>query len=138
MTERKPANVSWGDWVERQIRQAQQNGSFDHLPGHGKPIAGLREPEQEGSWIAAKLRRENVDIAALLPPALALAKEVEDLPQRLLREKSESAVRSVIDDLNERIRQAHRRPQTGPPLRVMPRDPEPLVAAWRAGRTRPV
>jgi hypothetical protein len=134
MTERKPPNVSVGNWVERQIRDAQQRGSFDNLPGAGKPIPGLNEPQHELSWVAAKLRLENVPIAAILPPSLALAKEVEDFPDRLAQEKSEMVVRRLIEDLNQRILQAHRRPQEGPPLRVMTRDVEKLVEAWRERR----
>jgi hypothetical protein len=75
-------------------------------------------------------------IAAILPPALALAREVEDLPERLLKEKSEASVRAIINDLNERILHAHRRPQEGPPLRVMTRDVESLVETWREARSR--
>ena len=81
--------------------------------------------------LAAKLRRENLPIAAILPPALALAKEVEDLPVRLAKEKSERTVRALVEDLNERILQAHRRPQVGPPMRVMTQDIDRVVAAWR-------
>jgi len=28
-------------WVDLQIRQAQERGEFDNLPGAGKPIEGL-------------------------------------------------------------------------------------------------
>lgn len=136
MTERKPHNVSWGDWVEFQIRAAQHRGEFDDLPGAGKPIPGLDKPHTELDWVAAKLRRENVAIAALLPPSLALAKEVEDLPQRLLAERSEAAVRALVEDLNRRILLAHRRPQEGPPLRVTAQDVDRLVSAWREARTQ--
>lgn len=134
MTKRKPPRVSFGDWVERQIRQAQQRGGFDNLPGQGKPIQGINEPQHEMAWVAGLVRRENLPISALLPPSLALAKEVEDLPERLSKLKSESAVRTVVEDLNRRISQAHRLPQTGPPMRVMTRDVDQVVAAWRADR----
>lgn len=134
MTQRKPPGVSILGWVERQIRDAQLRGSFDNLPGQGRPIPGLNEPHDDLDWIAAKLRRENLSVAAVLPPALALAKEVEDLPDRLAREKSESRVRAIVAELNDRISQAHRRPQEGPPLRVMPRDVDRVVADWRATR----
>ncbi|MCW2538605.1 MAG: molecular chaperone DnaJ [Frankiales bacterium] len=134
MTERKPARVSFGDWVERQIRQAQQRGGFDNLPGQGKPIPGINEPQHELAWVAGLVRRENLPVSALLPPSLALAKEVEDLPETLRRLTSESAVRKVVEDLNHRIMQAHRLPQAGPPMRVMARDVDQVVAAWRKDR----
>ena len=111
-------------------------GSFDNLPGKGKPIPGLNEPRHENAWVASLAKRENLPVSAMLPPSLALAKEVEDLPARLAKEKSERAVRDVVEDLNERIRLAHRRPQEGPPLRVWTRDVEALVESWRKHRGR--
>jgi hypothetical protein len=131
MTPRKPPGVSVESWVEHQIREAQRRGSFDNLPGEGKPIEGLDKPHNDLDWIAAKLRRENLSVAAILPPALALAKEVEELPDRLLRERSEGRVRALVEDLNGRILQAHRRPQVGPPMRVMTQDANRLVEQWR-------
>ena len=38
MTERKPPGVSWESWFEEQIRQAQEAGAFENLPGAGKPL----------------------------------------------------------------------------------------------------
>lgn len=34
---RKPGE-SWTSFVERQIQEAQAQGAFDNLPGHGKPL----------------------------------------------------------------------------------------------------
>ena len=134
MTKRKPPNVSFPDWVEQQIRSAEAAGAFDNLPGAGKPIPGLDRPRNEMSWVADYLRRENIDAASLLPPGLALAKEVEVLPERLQREHSEREVRILIEDLNERIRRAHRLPQVGPPVRVGTVDVERAVARWSEQR----
>lgn len=53
---------------------------FDDLAGKDKPIAGIDRPQHELDWVANYLRREDVEVAAVLPPPLALAKEVEDLP----------------------------------------------------------
>ncbi len=131
MTTRKPPSVSFPDWIERQIRTADAEGAFDHLPGKGKPIAGLDRPQHELAWVANYLRRENVDVAAMLPPALALAKEVETLPERLLRERSETRVRQLIEDLNARIRQAHARPADGPPVRVKMVNVDAVLDQWR-------
>ncbi len=137
MTTRKPANVDFPGWVEQQIRQAIAEGAFDNLPGAGKPIPDLGRPQPELAWVANYLRRENVDVAALLPPALALAKEVEDLPGRLLAEVSESTARRVVEDLNQRIARAHAAPQDGPPLRVKMIDVDAALEDRRLGlRTR--
>jgi hypothetical protein len=134
MTQRKPPNMSFPDWVERQIQTAQAQGAFDNLPGAGKPLRGLDRPGDGMSWVADYLRRENVDVAALLPPALALAKEVELLAESLPKQRSESQVRALVEDLNARIRRAHQRPQDGPPLRVTTVNIDDMVALWRSAR----
>jgi hypothetical protein len=140
MTTRKPGDVSFPDWVEGQIDAAQRAGAFDNLPGKGKPIPGLGRPRHELEWIASYLRREEVAVAGVLPPQLALAKEIEDLPATVAPLHGEAAVRALVDDLNNRIRAAQRAPQDGPPLRVRTVDADAVVAAWqeaRAARTPP-
>ena len=132
MTARKPPGMPVEDWVERQIRTAQERGDFDNLPGAGKPIP--KRPGGTLEWVAQKLREENVDTTALLPPSLALAKERAELPERLAGERSEAAVREIVADFNARIVKAVREPQAGPPLRVGPVNVEEAVEAWRASR----
>jgi hypothetical protein len=134
MTPRKPPNVSIPNWVERQIRTADAEGAFANLPGAGQPIRGLGTPQPELSWLADYLRRENADLAAVLPPALAIAKEVEDLPARLLREPTEARVRAVVDELNARIDVQYARPQVGPPFRVKLVKVDAALEQWRADR----
>ena len=41
---RKPEDQSWADWVEEKIREAQEQGLFDHLSGQGKPLPHRRNP----------------------------------------------------------------------------------------------
>lgn len=120
------------DWVERQIRQARERGDLDNLPGAGKPLP--RRPGGTMEWIAQKLREENAETTALLPPSLALPKEIDELPARLARERTEGRVREIVADLNARIAKAHREPQVGPPLRVGTVDVEEALGSWRAGR----
>ncbi|MBW3648094.1 MAG: DUF1992 domain-containing protein, partial [Actinobacteria bacterium] len=55
MTERKPAGVSFESWVERQLREARERGSFDDLPGTGKPLQPASFDEL--AWVREKLRR---------------------------------------------------------------------------------
>lgn len=130
VTERKPPAMPVEDWVERQIRMAQERGDLDDLPGAGKPLPNRRGGTME--WVAQKLREENADTAALLPPSLALAKEVADLRARLAKERSERRVREIVAELNARIAKVHREPQLGPPLRVGPVDVEEAVESWRS------
>lgn len=132
MSERKPPGVSWETWVDKQLREAQERGEFDNLRGAGKPLPGRGEPDHELWWLKGYLAREKLDFA--LPTGLRLRKEIEDLPARLDRERTESAVRRIVDDLNERIGNENRLPTPGPPMNRMPLDVDEVVAGWRARR----
>lgn len=135
MTTRKPAHVSFPDWIEGQIIAAQRAGAFDNLAGKGKPIPGLGHPRHDMEWVTDYLRREDVAVAGVLPPQLALAKEVEDLPATVAKLHSEAAVRALVNDLNARIRAARLAPQEGPTVRLRTPDADAVVSVWAAGRT---
>jgi hypothetical protein len=129
MTERKPAGVSFETWVDKQIRDAQNRGDFDNLPGAGKPIPDLGKTHDDLWWVKQKMRRENL---SFLPPALALRKEVEDARTAAMRARSEPAVRQIVADINEKILAAIRKPTSGPPIDQMPLDVERVVREWYA------
>jgi len=131
VTARKPRHVSFETWVERQVREAQERGAFENLPGAGKPLPpGAFEQD---SWIREKARREDLPVAAMLPPGLALRKEVENLPVRLTRERSETRVRALLVDLDARILAWNVGPQE-PPLYVRRLDVEARLQDWREAR----
>ncbi len=70
--------TSWYEsLIDRQIREAQERGEFDNLPGAGKPLPGHGEEYEEDWWIKELIRREN--ITGVLPASLRLRREVEDL-----------------------------------------------------------
>jgi len=131
MTERKPPEASVGSWVEFQIRRAQARGEFDDLRGHGKPIRDLYEPHDELWWVKRKLRDENVSV---VPPALQLRRDVEQLRGSLSSIPSERRVRELVADVNERILTQNRTTTTGPATSLMPLDVERVVEEWRAAR----
>ena len=119
-------------WVDRQIREAQERGEFDDLPGAGKPIPGLKGPQDPDWWIKGLMEREN--IKAPLPPALALRKEVAELPQTLADVRDERVVRDLVEALNQRILDLRRRPATKIPVFVATVDVEQAVTDWRRER----
>lgn len=131
MTERKPAGIRWESWIDRQIREAQERGEFDDLPGYGKPIPDLDRPHDDLWWVKDKLRRERL---SWLPPTLALRKEAEDFVERLGRQPSEAAVRRRVSELNGKIAEVNASAMTGPPARLAPFDADVLVERWRAAR----
>lgn len=89
--------------VEKQIREAIERGEFDDLPGAGKPLRlrNLDDPD----WFAKALM-EREQITGVLPTPLALRKERAALPDLVDRLTDEDAVREVLRDFNDRVRDA--------------------------------
>jgi hypothetical protein len=119
--------------VDRQIQEAEARGEFKNLPGAGKPLPGIGQPLREDWWLHQQATRENIGLDAL-PPALKLAKEIEQLPETLDALQDEAAVREALEALNVRIRKALIGPIDGPPLRFGLRDVDDEVRAWRERR----
>ena len=119
-------------WVERQIREAMERGEFENLPGEGQPLPNLTGQDDENWWVRGLLERENLKVP--LPTSLALRAEVRDLQQTLADLRHEDAARAVIEDLNDRIRDSHRRRVDGPPVVTGVVDEEAAVAEWRRRR----
>lgn len=134
MTGRKPPKVSFRWWVDRQIGEARDRGEFDDLPGTGRPLPKPTGNDAATDWVLRQVRAGGHDTKALLPPALALKREVQDLPDRLAVERAEGQVREVVEELNERIRQAYLNHHSGPPLTVALVDVEEAVEDWRRSR----
>jgi hypothetical protein len=129
MTDRKPQGLSWESWIDRQIRDGQERGEFDDLPGHGKPIADLDRPRDEMWWLREKLARENVTVP--LPPQLEIRKDLEAAREAIRRCTSEPDVRAIVAELNDKIRHVNSHVISGPPSTVMPLDVERTVQRWR-------
>jgi hypothetical protein len=117
-------------YVERIIREAQEEGAFDGLSRAGKPLP-LTGVLEEDWWIKEKLRREKLSD---LPDALAIRREAEQVLAGLARETDERRVREALETLNARIRKLNRTTVAGPPTTLAPLDVEETVARWRAGR----
>jgi hypothetical protein len=126
--------MRYESWVERQIREATERGEFDNLPGAGKPIPGLTGRDDENWWVKQLLEREQLPMP--LPTSLALRKEVADLARELGEVPDEESVRQIVTELNQRIRDSHRRRVDGPAVVVGLVDVEATVAEWRRNRAR--
>lgn len=119
-------------WVELKIRAAMERGEFDNLPGAGKPIPGDDRPHDPQWWVKQLIEREN--ITGILPPALGLRREDAELDDLLDAQGSEDRVREIVDDFNQRIIDARRQLQGGPPVITATRDVDEQAAQWRARR----
>src|SRR5690606_32977311 len=96
---RKPPGMAWENYVDRRIREAEDAGAFDNLPGAGKPIPGIDDPPDENWWIKQKLKEEGLTVVPpVLEAKLALEKVLEELP----RLTSEYEVRQRLERVNQR------------------------------------
>ncbi|NRQ37447.1 DUF1992 domain-containing protein [Nonomuraea sp. NN258] len=129
MTERKPIGMPFESWIDKQIREAEERGEFDDLPGKGKPLPGLDKHLDEMWWIKQKIESEGLSMP--LPPTLALRKEAEQALREARGARTEAEVRRVLDEVNHKIREAIRKGLPGPPLNLMPFDIDAVVAEWR-------
>jgi Domain of unknown function (DUF1992) len=115
--------------VDRQIREAQERGDFDDLPGAGKPLPDRGELYDENWWLKQLVQREQ--LGGLAPTTLKIRKEVEELPERLAAVRDEATVREIVAKLNERIDAARRGHVDGPPVVLALLDVDEVVRVWR-------
>lgn len=108
-----------------------ERGEFDDLPGQGKPLKlDDRDPNW---WIKGLLEREQLKMP--LPTSLQLRREAREIDETVADCRSEAAVRDVVDALNERILDSHRRRVDGPPVVTAKLDVDAVVARWREHRS---
>src|SRR5215469_12587604 len=136
MTDRKPAEMTFTSWIDKQIAEAAERGAFDNLPGAGKPIPHHGNEDAAEAWLREYLRKEGVSAEALLPPPLRLRKAVDRLAQAVPTMASERDVRDAVAELNQQIREWRRIP-LGPPVFVPLVGEEAMVSRWRAAHPAP-
>lgn len=123
--------------VERAIREAQDRGDFDNLPGTGKPL-DLSDSGDPDWWVKRYARREQLDLGGALPGALGLRKEAAGFPESLVDVRTERQVREILDDYNKRVLADRLRPAVGklPPLLARTIDLDEMVEQWREVRAQ--
>lgn len=129
MTQRKQPQESFESFAERQIREAQERGELDDLPGAGKPSVWEGRPYHPDWWLADKLRREDLDA---LPESLRIRRERELALEAAARAPSEAAARRILEELNQRIRRLNATIVSGPPTTVAPVDIDAVLAGRRS------
>jgi hypothetical protein len=118
--------------VDRRIREAQERGEFDGLPGLGRPLSDHGREYDEDWWIKDWIRREGG--AGVLPPSLAVRKEVEDLLDIVAAKHTEQDVRAFVAGVNDRIREARAGRLDGPAVVLPLVDADEIVRRWRDRR----
>lgn len=128
MTSRKPPGMRWESWIDKQVREAEERGEFEDLPGAGQPIPNIDKPHDELWWVKDKLRREGL---TYMSPSVALRRRAHDALQSALGAKSEAEVREIVTDINAEIRDANAKGIAGPALMLVPYEVKRVVRDWR-------
>lgn len=134
MARRKPPGVSWDSWIDQSIREAQEQGQFDELPGAGKPLPDQGAGYDPDWWVKSLIERENLSI---LPPALAIRGKVERELRRIGMLRREADVRSALEALNEEIARTNRTVAEGPATGTAQIDIDRFVERWRGEQATP-
>jgi hypothetical protein len=132
VTERKPPGMTWDTWIDRLIRQAQEQGEFDDNPYTGKPIPGLDKPRNDDWWTQQLMVREGIDA---LPKTIQVRKALDRALAGIAAAADEEEVRRIVADINEKILDVNRKAASGPPSNMMPLDLDRVLATWHDGRT---
>ena len=132
MTERKPADISFASWIDRQINEAAERGAFDNLPGAGKPLPYLGQEHDPLWWVKQLVQREQISI---LPPSLELLRKVHKELAAIEQLNDEATVRRRISALNVEIAKVNATVLEGPPTRLGTLDVDQVVARWRRTRS---
>ncbi len=119
--------------IDRAIREATERGSFDNLPGAGKP---LPPNESGGDDFLRRWATAEESGSSFLPMSLQLRKEAHDIKVKVAAERSEQRVRDIVADLNNRISNEIRMPTSQPPLAIRQLDADEIVGQWRTERER--
>ena len=125
MTEEK--GTEFESLAEQRIREAQDRGDFDDLPGKGKPLPGLDKPHDELWWVKRWIEREGLSV---LPEGLELRREVEKRLERIWKLLSVAAVRNEVEAINTRIKGFNRKPSPGPPSNLKEIDADRILNEW--------
>lgn len=128
MTRRGGTGASWESWIDRQIREAEERGEFDDLPGAGEPIPGLDRPYDALWWVKKLIARENLSVT---PPTMQVRLERERALERIGEARSEDEVRRIVEVVNARVREVNARAVSGPPSDLVPIDLGDAIRRWR-------
>ncbi len=131
MTKKKPPGMTFGSFVDQQIREAQEKGEFENLPGEGEPLRDLEEAYDPAWWVKKLVKREKI---TMLPPALEARRKVERALDQIFELRDEARVRQRVEDLNVEIAGLNSRVTTGPATHIGRLDVDSVVLRWRRRR----
>jgi len=113
---------------ERKVDDARDQGFFDNLPLHGKPIPDLDRPRRDGWWAQRFVKTERYKVKAL-----QLEDDVRKAMPALWRLESSELVRERVEELNREIRRYNSATSLTPMSEL---DLAGTLATWRDLRKR--
>ena len=90
--------------AERRIEEAMREGKFENLAGFGQPLELEPMPAEENArmtWWAIKILRQN----EFVPDEVKWRKRIDLCKEMLARATSEAAVRRMVEQINDLVRQ---------------------------------
>ena len=116
-------------WIERVIREAQEAGKFDNLPGTGERIPDIDQPYEPGWWARRFVARERHREASA-----ELARAIERELPRILSGTVEHEARAGLESLNAEINEHNARAPEGNDLPLL--EVDRLLREWAQRRRR--
>jgi hypothetical protein len=114
-------------WIERVIREAQEAGKFDDVPGTGEPITDIDQPEP-GWWARRWIAREQQRNASA-----ELTRTIERELPRVLAGTVEHETRAGLESVNTKIKDHNKGVQDGNDLPLL--DVDRLLGEWAHRRS---
>ena len=90
----------WEKWIDQQIREAQERGEFDNLPGAGKPVDLTPNPHAQGQELSFKILRDAGFAPEWIELDKAIRKKLQTARAALLRQWQWREVR--LGELSDR------------------------------------
>ena len=119
--------------ADRRIEEAMRDGTFDNLPGRGKPIELEPMPADENAratWWALRIMRQN----DFTPDEVRWRKALDYLHDALDNATDEAGVRSLVARINELVRKVNTLGTNALTAPVMPVSQEWALERFRERR----
>jgi hypothetical protein len=125
---------TWESAVDRQIREAIEEGAFDNLPGNGKAADLSGNPfEDRLAGTMRRILRDNGVSHPIIEARRAIEAEREEATRVFLRDRREDCFRERIHSLNREIKLFNLRSPL-PNFHLRGIDPEAEIESLASGQ----
>ncbi|MCI4056847.1 DUF1992 domain-containing protein [Bacillus cereus] len=92
-------SYTYEDHISSIVKQAEQKGAFDHLPGKGKPL----NLDKDLSYNPEKQLYRTLANNHVLPRWIELSKEIDDLKEKLKENTNTAEAADLIRTINKKV-----------------------------------